>query len=494
MWYCVIIRPTYVPILNFMEVLMKKIVVTRKQRNLLVNSEVTEKYPWFLEILKNQNKITSNEIPDERKSDFQNVVPFIIKHSGDEWKYNEDVKVPYEDMGVDERNHKRCSLCNTRNRHIFYIKNKLNGISLNVGSECIKGFADFDKLGFGMTPVQMRKKASRIYRMSVANSHITGIDTIIENWEYKVDTYSPIIPNGIRDTYLKLGKEARREYDSFLNSDTRPIDRLESIYKNYLELEETMSIYQETNKDNPFAVSKSILSWLESSQKHSTIDSLRETGFISQATICDIHEKGFIKKIEHKIIVKLEELELEVDKFDYEENEIKMTLNMYNGSVKIACSFKRFMEFFGALIANGKPKIAFAMSNLLRISEVKDKSTKEFVVAFIDDRFSYFEKNIRFRLPEDFNEENEVDIINKLTGEVFVYKLSSFLKEMIQYVIYHDEDMLTIEEDRLINLKGKWYALEELTDLRDVSAEMSNKFYRSIDKRMSNLNSRQKTT
>ncbi|MNW65634.1 hypothetical protein D3C74_440320 [compost metagenome] len=60
---------------------------------------------------------------------------------------------------------------------------------------------------------------------------------------------------------------------------------------------------------------------------------------------------------------------------------------------------------------------------------------------------------------------------------------------MNRYVIYIDESKMNKDEEHYLNLKGKWYTLEELEDVRLTASEMSsNRFYQSTDKEMSNLN------
>ncbi|MFD0587719.1 hypothetical protein ACFQZE_06870 [Paenibacillus sp. GCM10027627] len=461
---------------------MNKVVVTRKQRNLLVNSTVTLDYPWFLQMLSEQKKIKTEDIPEEHKSDFRNVVPFIIKLSGDEWKYNEEHLRPYEDMGTDARNHKHCSLCNQRNRYIFYIKNRLNNKTLNVGSDCIKEFADFDNLGFGMTLSQLKTNASKVRRLSEANAHIDGIDKLIANWDFKLDSFSVLIPNYIRKPYLELGIAIKKEYENFLKCDSHSFEELIKMHDQYIDLEKSMVEYEIKYKSNPFVASNAIMGWLKGQQKHALIELMKETGLIDEKTVREIYERNFIRKIENMIRLQLESLELEVEKFDYEENEILITFNMYNGAVKIVCSFKKFMDNYGLLILGAKNAATLSLKNLLRISDVREKYTKEFIVTNIDDKFAYFNKLVRFVLPVDFQEEDEIDIINKITGKVFVYNLSKFLKETSRYILISDEDKISKDEKHFLNLKGKWYTQEELSDVRETASEMSsNRFYRSSE-------------
>src|SRR5690606_8239005 len=145
----------------------------------------------------------------------------------------------------------------------FYIKNKVNGRSLNVGSDCIKDFTDFDKLGFGLSISQLKNKASKIRRQSEANSHIDGIDRVINDWDVKINSYDFLIPNHIRIPYNKLGDEIRKEYNLFLKSEKVPINELKRLYQSYLDFENEMNKYVAKQKNNPLAVNKAIVDWLE---------------------------------------------------------------------------------------------------------------------------------------------------------------------------------------------------------------------------------------
>jgi hypothetical protein len=112
-----------------------------RDRTLLLHSEVIKQFPEILKIIGENVKITDeliSSLSHDNKNFFDNVLNQVLKQAISEWKGDPE---KIEDTGPDPSKRKRCSLENNPNRYIFYIVNKLNGTSLNVGSECINDSA-----------------------------------------------------------------------------------------------------------------------------------------------------------------------------------------------------------------------------------------------------------------------------------------------------------------------------------------------------------------
>ncbi|AWV34933.1 hypothetical protein [Paenibacillus odorifer] len=442
--------------------------INKKQRNLLINSSVTGQFPWLINLLKAHEKIELEDVEEAFKSDFINVVPFVLKHASEEWKGNEELLHPVEDLGSRRI---QCALCGTKNKVIFYIKNKVNGIKLNVGSDCINDFVDFEKEQYGKTRSQLIAGARKVRRMADANKHFEGIDQIIETWESRPDTYEVLIPNSIRRPYLLLLEQIKEKYEGYLNLkyNESTFDEIRFMFAEYFNLRTQMSEYESTWKEDKFVVTKSIVSWLKRNSANTLVELLRETGMVTKHSIEHLYEKGFIKRIEKEIINLLQTLELDIEGVDYENEQFVMSLNVYAGGIWISCPFKKVVEYFGAALFNEKPKAALTLKNLLKISDIYKNTSKEIVVQIIDDRFNQLERSLRFRMDDRSLNLNELDIVDITKNRVLVYNLNSFLNIAKTYVVEEIHEEKTIEDEKyFMNLEGRRFTAQELHDIRNI--------------------------
>ncbi|QWU14345.1 hypothetical protein SAMN04487895_101648 [Paenibacillus sophorae] len=445
---------------------MSELKISKKQRNLLLNSAVTQEFPWLFQLLKKNTKLIASDVGDEYHSDFINVAPFIIKQAGEEWKGNEDLLYPVEDLG-DKRI--RCALCGTPNRLIHYIKNKVNGITLNVGSDCINEFVDFEGLQYGKTRSQLVSEARKVKRMGDVNKHFNGIDNIIETWERKLDSYDILIPNSIRIPYLQLRDQIKEKYEGFLNLkyNDSTFEVIGKMFKRYHGFVEEMNQFETTHKNSKFVATKNIIRWLDRNKKDTVIKQLKETGYIDFSTIEFIHEKSFIKRIEPEIVSMLQTLELDVEDINYDAEEFIMSLNVYAGGIWISCPFKKIVDYFGHLLLDSKPKAVLNMKNLLKISNIYSNNSKEIVLELVNDRFQYFERKLSFRIHDESHIRDEVDIVDIEKNRVLVYKLSIFIDEVKKYAIEDYEEAKVIkDEEYYLGIEGKRYTIQELNEIR----------------------------
>ncbi|KJD38697.1 hypothetical protein QD46_17890 [Paenibacillus polymyxa] len=115
--------------------------ITRKQRNLLLYSDIVKEYKWLHKLLLKNETLKEENVPEKFKNDFTYVAPVILKQCGQEWKDDENVVNPVEDLGQIER--QKCSLCGTPTRYLCYIQNKINGKRINIGRDCAQEEAGY---------------------------------------------------------------------------------------------------------------------------------------------------------------------------------------------------------------------------------------------------------------------------------------------------------------------------------------------------------------
>ena len=116
--------------------------ITLDEINLILSSEEaknTQTYGNLFQVLLNSNLkkgVKIEYIKGLDKKAYNTLVynkDILKKNVESEWNAERVIK-------TDNDKKIKCSLCNTPNKYIFFIKNKINGKVLNVGSSCIKKF------------------------------------------------------------------------------------------------------------------------------------------------------------------------------------------------------------------------------------------------------------------------------------------------------------------------------------------------------------------
>lgn len=100
--------------------LQNKVLIRKKDRNKLLFSNITENYPWLLKLLQENEKISNLEVANlnEDKQNFiKHLIPNILNEASKEWKPSHEVFVRV----LEGNKRKRCSLCGTPNKYIYYI-------------------------------------------------------------------------------------------------------------------------------------------------------------------------------------------------------------------------------------------------------------------------------------------------------------------------------------------------------------------------------------
>jgi len=449
-----------------------------KERNLLLYSESTKEFPWLHELLQKNKKLAPQNIPIKYQNEYKNIIRPLLKQAGEEWKGNDELLNPVEDLG-DKRI--KCSLCNTPNRMIHYIKNKINGTKLNVGGDCIKQFVEFEGLQFGKSRSQLISEAKKIRRIAEINDKCNDIGNILEAWDRKIDNYEVMIPNFIREPYLALGEKIKEKYNGYLDLKYKEnvIDEIVQLFnqysRHYIKMIEN---YENEHKSKTFVVTRAIVRWLERENEYQLISELRKTGYLDENTIGKIYETNFIRSMQANIVDLLESLPLLVERFDYEDSQIIINLDMYNGSIWLACPFSKFMRVFGCLLISNGSLVKLTLSNLVKVSTFFGNSSVEFLVDFIASEFRKNNSEIYFSLHEESFSRNEVDIINIKKNEVLTYSLSKFVEMYKVCVIERmNPDEISRDEIHWIKEEGKRYTIQELSEIRGIGSNISDKYY-----------------
>jgi hypothetical protein len=92
---------------------------------------------------------------------------------------------------------------------MYFIVNRLNGKTLNVGSECVKEF-DLDFKSIGKSLSQLKADMVRMQRRTKLNEMFPGIAKMIDSWSRQLGQYPVIIPMKFEKPYLECGAKVKK--------------------------------------------------------------------------------------------------------------------------------------------------------------------------------------------------------------------------------------------------------------------------------------------
>lgn len=293
---------------NMSNQILKQMAVT-----LLLHSQAIEEFPWLKTLLKNKEVeghpcLTGEDaasLSSDKHQFLQNSLDDLVNTSSDEWECEtNDIQ---EDGGEGNKDcWVRCALCNTRNRWVFFIVNKLNGNRLNVGSSCIKLFG-IDTGGKSMS--QLKQEASKLRWVNEIDQKIPGVKRLNARWDDHLNTYPILIPASYDERFRELGKRFRICFEQYTDSKSNhnaddlatTVQKLKQILKDSELIKAEMAEYSRTHENDIFAATRNVVKWLQrqsTAESQVTINWLKKDGgTITARTAHRITEPGFMHSI-----------------------------------------------------------------------------------------------------------------------------------------------------------------------------------------------------
>lgn len=197
----------------------------------------------------------------------------------------------------------RCGLCNTPNRYLFYIKNRLNNVQLNVGSSCMKKFSEIEgyanhKYELGKIQRNQRERARWLQfheRLPEAESIIDSANFYFDNLPillpYKI--YFPLeecvhLLHIIHVQYIKYGKSPKEfQKESF--------ELFDETLNKYNRLKVKADDFIKKNINKPFICKRSEIDWIVKNKKEQLLKKISlNNGIYTVETLSEISSMLFI--------------------------------------------------------------------------------------------------------------------------------------------------------------------------------------------------------
>ncbi|RJX17623.1 MAG: hypothetical protein C4575_12725 [Desulforudis sp.] len=231
----------------------------------MINSEVIKDYPELKQVLETREKVRARDLENlspQVKAIVDQMLPKIIKQAETEWAAEKDFH-DFGETGV------TCSLCNTPNRYIHYITNRLNGTSLNVGSDCVTHF-DFDfGLPQGITIEQYQRMQHQtrkeLLNLQELNKRFPGADRLVNQWRDEYEAHPLFLTRSLRDRFQACCKRADSVVNRIKKGKLKGEDgytELERVIAEYDQLRQDINDFIRKSRERKQAVTMKVYRWL----------------------------------------------------------------------------------------------------------------------------------------------------------------------------------------------------------------------------------------
>ncbi|WP_454053955.1 hypothetical protein [Clostridium sp. Marseille-Q7071] len=409
------------------------IIIDQEERQLVYHSEFINKYPKLKELLNNKMKVSKKDLINIKNldKDLYNLIKYnfknIVKESSKEWsafKYDGESK-------------KKCSLCNTPNKYIFLIKNKVNNIVLNVGSECRKKFPGIDSIIDGKSIDQIKKDRSkevrRMLRISEFNDKYPDTIKKFEIWQEYYNELPIIMPKKIHTGFIKLLRDSKEFYNNYIEGKKlkKELNDFSKYIYDYNTLATKIDIIINSNKSKEFICTKSIKDWLLSNNLNGVIELIiNDDGYITIKSVRYIYYFPFLERYIYKFQNVFENLNFIIEEFN--EDEVVISYKFINNNkVHFRISLKNFMNKYGQIIFEEFSNYVTVSNILENFNIIKSEGNYYNISNIINSEID--KKKYTVTIDLDRNELEVEDKINKkycsLKAEVFIQSSITCLLE-----------------------------------------------------------------
>lgn len=286
-----------------------KSILSRDEISLLKNSEElknSELYGNLFDILsqiENPEAITLSELISIGLNHngitiLKNNKKSIIDNINREWYV--------ESKSAEDPNKKiRCGLCNTPNRYLFYIKNRLNNQQLNVGSHCMTKFPEIE--GYANHKYQLAKiqrSQRETARWLKFHDKFPNAEDIIDSANYYFDNLPILLPYEIYFPLKNVVFQLHVIYNKYIKYGTTPTKTSKTSFElfneninSFYKLKGLSDNFIESNLNKPYICKQAEIEWMLENKKLSLLEEIsKNKGSYSMQTIGKVTSINFINK------------------------------------------------------------------------------------------------------------------------------------------------------------------------------------------------------
>lgn len=455
-------------------------IIDKKERNLLINSEVLKKATETKKIL--QLLYESDKITDKLLSTNPREYNYIKKQRSiwinaarNEWKYD---KKKGSVKKIESGNTKKyyCELCGKNlTDQIHFLVNNENGSHLATGYQCAGIILN---AGYSNLIKWFRKNPDGLSRLEFLQKKYPEIDKIIEQKTIATDELKIVIPQSLYDNILESKKALFLESQRYISDNTYPYIKeiWTKLYKNYINSISEYEVFYRNNADKYNFLSNDVLTQLLRQQDCQEIITLvrKNNGEVNGHIASRIKSINFIRNFEKTFSNSNKDSNIEI--VEYNLSKINLRIVLENRRYICSISTSHFIDNFWTLLQFGKPKenlIDFYKKYTYEIKfYLRDNPTKENLVSLwttaidkagfesVDAKYNFIFKNEEQDKINGKYERNRDQLDEFIQEYAILY--NSSLK---QYKVIKQVEIYNISKRLIYNLKGDQYLNSELSKL-----------------------------
>lgn len=356
----------------------------------------------------------------------------------------------------------RCGLCNTPNRYLFYIRNRLNNVQLNVGSSCMKKFSEIEgytnhKYELGKIQRNQRERARwlRFYEK------FPEAENIIDSANFYFDNLPILLPYKI---YFRLEELVRLlhiihiQYIKYGQApkgfQKDPFELFDETVNEYNKLKIKADDFIKNNINKPFICKRTEIDWMIKHKNEQLLKKISlNSGIYSVDTLGEISSNDFVSKNFSLFTKRISSQFIILIRPEDDDNYIHFAVKQGNEYL-YNVSIKRFMRQIGAKCFFD-PDFMIEEQELFKISKIAvSNKTLDYVIESLKDDLD----KMRYALLVDDYAEN-VYLYHKFRKEIKGFTYAQLLQLFdLNKIRKHKGNKDFI--DFLITYK-KWTTLEE---------------------------------
>lgn len=331
-----------------------RLLITQQEMVLIKNSEetkATEIYGNLFDCIAFYKKLSIQEMENDATFDDRaRAVLMSVENKKmmmekimNEWYSSKDFEETDRDVF--------CQLCNTKNKYIFYIKNKLTDIELHIGSECVKKFPDI--IGVKQETrkfSQLKKEQERQKRVIDFDSSLKEDIDFLKNAEHEFENYPVLLTKKL---YRGI-EETLRQMNGLRTSYISSGGNIEEVIAKYYHLKEELTQLFLKAEARTKQVASSLLvcdretsDWLKKNNFTLWNDVLENDGLFNQSTLSRMLSAKYVEKQLSVFRQKISDSDIVLQKISGDSIIFYIKNKRYYSGVSFSVKIREFMKDIG---------------------------------------------------------------------------------------------------------------------------------------------------
>lgn len=411
--------------------------IDKKERNLLMFSN-------YIKNSTNLNSLvtilTNNETIDYRtlKNDMEliqlisNNKNLWLDMSRSEWKLRK-IQPKITNKSQDKKKWKKCSLCQTKNKHEYYIVNKISKVTINIGGECVTKFLG-DEIGSISKHILKNPKAAALYE-ELQLKYPSIKDILFSDSTYLAQS-NYVLPLVLSDAFTNKRKQLLKVLNNYLSGKSKHFDEqfFENHLNDYVLLKKQIINFNDRSQKETWSCSAELKREMERTQSDSAAQIIHQiqknNGLISFAIAPKIQVESFLDTF-MSVFNKLKYSELKIKEVSI--GRIFFIYNDARNEYVFSVNSSIFVSFFSKEVFSARD---------VRIDDFTRKFYKDFspsstltyklleqlVEIHLEEQFEFTEMEISYKLvfrsdPEtDYRFQDRTEHLEKITKNLLIYQ------------------------------------------------------------------------